>query len=90
MVSWNNLLSASNSTVFHIFVKVLGLSSPADAGGVKEGDVVVSVQDTLVTMMKHAEVSQSVLKKHRVDLSKRDMGQFRPVRISHWLMLNKL
>jgi len=36
--------------------KVLGLSSPAYAGGVKEGDVVVSVQDTLVTMMKHAEV----------------------------------
>ena len=62
MVSWNNLLSASNSTIFHIFVKVLGLSSPAYAGGVKEGDVVVSVQDTLVTMMKHAEVSQSVLK----------------------------
>jgi len=36
--------------------KVLGLGSPASVGGVKEGDVLVTVQDTLVTLMKHSQV----------------------------------
>ena len=85
MVSWNNLLSASNSTIFHIFVKVLGLSSPAYAGGVKEGDVVVSVQDTLVTMMKHAEVSQSVVGTFKLNCRSFTLiviGQLRPIHLS--------
>ena len=35
---------------------MLGLGSPASVGGVKEGDVLVTVQDTLVTLMKHSQV----------------------------------
>ena len=36
--------------------QVLGLTTPAYKGGVMEGDVLVSVEDTLVTLMKHAQV----------------------------------
>ena len=39
-----------------LFFQVLGLTSPAYKGGVMEGDVLVSVEDTLVTLMKHAQV----------------------------------
>ena len=35
---------------------MLGLTTPAYKGGVMEGDVLVSVEDTLVTLMKHAQV----------------------------------
>lgn len=45
--------------------KVLGLTTPAYKGGVMEGDVLVSVEDTLVTLMKHGQV---------VDLIKRVSG----------------
>ena len=39
-----------------MFFQVLGLTTPAYKGGVMEGDVLVSVEDTLVTLMKHAQV----------------------------------
>ena len=42
-------------------LQVLGLASPASQGGVLEGDVLVSVEDTLVTLMKHAQVRVRVL-----------------------------
>ena len=37
--------------------QVLGLTTPAYKGGVMEGDVLVSVEDTLVTLMKHGQVN---------------------------------
>ena len=37
--------------------QVLGLTTPAHKGGVMEGDVLVSVEDTLVTLMKHGQVN---------------------------------
>lgn len=37
-------------------MQVLGLGSPAGVGGVEEGDVIVSIQSKLVTMMGHGEV----------------------------------
>ena len=40
--------------------KVLGLGSPASVAGVLEGDVLVTVQETLVTLMKHSEVSDII------------------------------
>ena len=36
------------------------MGSPASTGGVKEGDVLVSVQNTLVTLMKHCEVVELI------------------------------
>ena len=41
-------------------VQVLGLDSPAGRAGVKEGDVLVSVQETLVTQMKHSQVQPAL------------------------------
>ena len=41
--------------------KVLGLGSPASVAGVMEGDVLVTVQETLVTLMKHSEVSHNAI-----------------------------
>ena len=38
-------------------LQVLGLTTPAYKGGVMEGDVLVSVEDTLVTLMKHGQVN---------------------------------
>ena len=48
--------SRFNTTYLVRRVQVLGLDSPAGRAGVKEGDVLVSVQDTLVTQMKHSQV----------------------------------
>ena len=48
----------TNREFLRIFLcfQVLGLTTPAYKGGVMEGDVLVSVEDTLVTLMKHAQV----------------------------------
>ena len=40
-------------------LQVLGLDSPASRGGVQEGDVVVSVQGELVTLLTHAQVNNT-------------------------------
>ena len=39
---------------------MLGLTTPAYKGGVMEGDVLVSVEDTLVTLMKHGQVNSDM------------------------------
>ena len=36
--------------------KILGLNTPAYAGGLQEGDVIVAVQQELVTLMTHPQV----------------------------------
>ena len=37
--------------------KVLGVNSPAHQAGIQAGDVLVNVQDKLVTMMTHPQVA---------------------------------
>ena len=54
---------------------MLGLGSPASVGGVKEGDVLVTVQDTLVTLMKHSQVLRNFISEHVTNFTKMSTTQ---------------